>query len=82
MFCNSFLNKKMNSMHERALCIATKDNVSSFEGLLEMDNLVIVHRMSGMILPLLPCSLPVLGKARGKRQQQIRSWSPKRGLAR
>ena len=38
-----FHNRNLNKIHERALRIAYKDNVSNYENLLAMDNLMAVH---------------------------------------
>ena len=51
MFHDRNLNNKINRIHERALLrIAYKDNVSSFENLLEMDNSVTVHQRNLQLL--------------------------------
>ena len=50
MFHDRNLNNKMNRIHERALRIAYKDNVSTFENLLEMDNSVTVHQRNLQLL--------------------------------
>ena len=44
MFHDRNLNNKINRIHERALRIAYKDNVSSFENILITDNSVTVHQ--------------------------------------
>ena len=43
MFHSRHLNNKINKIHERALRIAYKDYVSSFDILLERDKLVTIH---------------------------------------
>ena len=43
MFHSRHLNNKINKIHERALRIAYKDNVSSFDILLERDKSVTIH---------------------------------------
>ena len=50
MFYDRNLNNKINRIHERALRIAYKDNVSTFEKLLEMDNSVTVHQRNLQLL--------------------------------
>ena len=50
MFHDRNLNNKTNRIHERALRIAYKDNVSTFEKLLEMDNSVTVHQRNLQLL--------------------------------
>ena len=50
MFHDRTLNNKINRIHERALRIAYKDNVSSFENLLLMDNSVTVHQRNLQLL--------------------------------
>ena len=50
MFHGRNLNNKINRIHERALRIAYKDNVSTFEKLLEMDNSVTVHQRNLQLL--------------------------------
>ena len=50
MFHDRNLNNKINRIHERALRIAYKDNVSTFEKLLEMDNSVTVHQRNLQLL--------------------------------
>ena len=46
MFCNRTLNNKINRLHERALRLAYKDYISTFEELLIKDNSVAVHHMN------------------------------------
>ena len=43
MFHSRALNRKINSIHERALRVAYKDNTSTFQELLNKDNSVTVH---------------------------------------
>ena len=50
MFHERNLNNKINRIHERALRIAYKDNASSFENLLIMDNSVTVHQRNLQLL--------------------------------
>ena len=50
MFHDRNLNNKINKIDERALRIAYKDNISSFENLLEMDNSVTVHQRNLQLL--------------------------------
>ena len=50
MFQDRNLNNKINRMHGRTLRIAYKDNVSSFENLLLMDNSVTVHQRNLQLL--------------------------------
>ena len=50
IFHDRHLNNKINRMHERALRTAYKDNVSSCENLLLMDNLVTVHQRKLQLL--------------------------------
>ena len=50
MFHNRNSTNKINKIHEKALGITYKDNFSSFESLLIMDNSVTVHQRN---LPLL-----------------------------
>ena len=50
MFHDGKLNNEINRMHERTLRIAYKDNVSSFESLLPMDNSVTVHHRNLQLL--------------------------------
>ena len=50
MFHDRNLNNKINRIHERSLRIAYKDNVSSFEKWLEMDNSVTVHQRNLQLL--------------------------------
>ena len=50
MFHGRNLNNKINRIHERDLRIAYKDNVSTFEKLLEMDNSVTVHQRNLQLL--------------------------------
>ena len=50
MFHDRNLNNKINRIHERALRIAYKDNVSSFENLLVIDNSVTVHQKNLQLL--------------------------------
>ena len=52
MFYDRNLNNKINRIHERALRIAYKDNVSTFDELLEMDNSVTVHQRNLQLLML------------------------------
>ena len=50
MFHDRNLNNKINRIHERAVRIGYKDNVSTFEKLLEMDNSVTVHKRNLQLL--------------------------------
>ena len=50
MFHNKKLNNKIYRRHERALRIAYKDNVATFEKLLEMDSSVTVHQRNLQLL--------------------------------
>ena len=50
MFHDRNLNNKINRIHERAVRIGCKDNVSTFEKLLEMDNSVTVHKRNLQLL--------------------------------
>ena len=43
MLCSRTMNNKMNKLHERALRILYKDDISFFENLLEKDNSVKIH---------------------------------------
>ena len=43
MLCDRALNYNINSLHHRALKIVYRDNLSSFDELLRMDNSVRVH---------------------------------------
>ena len=43
MFLGRRANSKINHIHERALCIVYKNNVSSFEELLELDKSLKIH---------------------------------------
>ena len=43
MLCGRTMNNKMNNLHERALRILYKDDISSFENLLEKDNSIKIH---------------------------------------
>ena len=43
MFCSRGVNKKINHLHERALRIIYKDNVSTFEELIEKDGSHSIH---------------------------------------
>ena len=52
MFHERNLNNKINRIHERALRIAYKDNASSFENLLIMDNSVTVHQRNLQLLKI------------------------------
>ena len=44
MFCGRTLNKKINTLHERALRIAYNDYTSSFDALLDKDSSVTIHQ--------------------------------------
>ena len=55
IFHNRNLNRKVNRIHERALRIAYKDNVSSFGNLLLMDNSVTVHQRNLQLLMIEIC---------------------------
>ena len=55
IFHNGNLNRKVNRIHERALRIAYKDNVSSFDNLLLMDNSVTVHQRNLQLLMIEIC---------------------------
>ena len=46
------LNNKINKIHKMALRIAYKDNVSSFENLLAMDNSATVHQKNLQLLTI------------------------------
>ena len=50
MFYNRNLNAKINRIHERALRVAYKGNVSTFDKLLEMDDSVTVHQRNLQLL--------------------------------
>ena len=50
MFHSRHLNTKINKIHERALRIAYKDYVSSFDTLLERDKSVTIHKKNLQIL--------------------------------
>ena len=50
MMHNRRLNNKINSLHERALRIAYKDTISSFQQLLEIDNSVSIHHRNLQVL--------------------------------
>ncbi len=50
MFHDRNLNNEINKIHERALRIAYKDDVSSFEDLLKIDNSVTVHQRNLQLL--------------------------------
>ena len=50
MFHSRNLNNKINKIHERALRIAYKDYVSSFDTLLERDKSVTIHKENLQIL--------------------------------
>ena len=50
MFCSRTMNYKMNKLQERALRILYKDDVSSFEDLLEKDNSVKIHHRNVKLL--------------------------------
>ena len=43
MLCSRTMNNKMNKLQERALRILYKDDISSFENLLEKDNSITIH---------------------------------------
>ena len=50
MFCDRYLNNKINHIHKKALRIAYKDNVSDFDTLLTRDNSVSVHKRNLQLL--------------------------------
>ena len=50
MFHDRNLNNEINRIHERALRIAYKDNISSVENLLIIDNSVTVHQRNLQLL--------------------------------
>jgi hypothetical protein len=50
MFHNRSLNNRINRLHERALRIVYKDNVSSYDELLEKDNSIRIHHKNLQIL--------------------------------
>ena len=55
IFHDRNLNNKINRMHERPLRIAYKDNISSFENLLIMDNFVKAHQRNLQLLMIDIC---------------------------
>ena len=52
MFCSKELNKKINSLHKRALRIVYLDYTSSFEELLEKDKAVTIHQRNIQLLAI------------------------------
>ena len=50
MFCDRYLNNKINHIHKKALRIAYKDDVSDFDTLLTRDNSVSVHKRNLQLL--------------------------------
>ena len=50
MFCNRQENNQINHLHERALRIVYDDYKSTFENLLELDNLVATHHRNTRLL--------------------------------
>ena len=52
MFHSRALNDKINSVHERALIIIYNDSKSTFEGLLNKDNSVPIHRRNFQVLAI------------------------------
>ena len=50
MFCDKSLNNKINHIHEKALRIACKNNVSDFDTLLIENNCVSIHKRNLQIL--------------------------------
>ena len=50
MYHDRTLNNTVNKIHERALTVAYKDNVSSFENLFAMDDSVTVHQRNMQLL--------------------------------
>ena len=50
LFHSRRLNKKINSIHERALRITYRDNTSAFQGLLNKDNSVSIHHRNLQVL--------------------------------
>ena len=52
MFCGRQQNNEINDLHERTLRIVYNDNKSTFENLLELDNLVSVHHRNILLLSI------------------------------
>lgn len=52
MFCSRTLNNRINKLHERALRILYRDDVSSFKDLLERDKSITVHEYNIKLLSI------------------------------
>ena len=52
MFHSRGVNNKINHFHERSLRVVYKDNISSFEGLLEKDRSLTIHQRNIQSLPM------------------------------